>query len=205
MSSFRIPVPCPSCRRSLRIRVENLGRMGICQHCGHRFRAAPDESAGRSERPRGTLEADFQDRLSRLASQSAQPADAFRQRPTTSNRVAQIQEVIDQAQLQGRSTSGPLRDRGEGGFEWADRGVVGSRDEQAQPLVEFNPELDELEVQFEAEHDALVRELEWLRSRLREAEQARDAWKREAESLRQHASANDSSALCFSCLSHPDA
>src|SRR4051794_18745123 len=34
----RVPMPCPNCGSALRIRVQNLGRRGKCNHCGHLFR-----------------------------------------------------------------------------------------------------------------------------------------------------------------------
>jgi chromosome segregation ATPase/DNA-directed RNA polymerase subunit M/transcription elongation factor TFIIS len=37
--SQRFPIPCPNCGSELLIRVQNLGRKGKCNHCGHLFRA----------------------------------------------------------------------------------------------------------------------------------------------------------------------
>ena len=39
---------CPTCGRSLQIRVEHLGRKVVCQHCQGRF-AASDPSSARFE------------------------------------------------------------------------------------------------------------------------------------------------------------
>lgn len=36
--------PCPTCGRSLRVRVEYLGRQVICQHCQGRFLACDPDS-----------------------------------------------------------------------------------------------------------------------------------------------------------------
>src|SRR5690349_11100124 len=64
MTSQRVRIPCPGCRRTLWIRAENLGRRGLCKHCGHNFRASLDDAeipaaraaagAGAGDRERGT-------------------------------------------------------------------------------------------------------------------------------------------------------
>lgn len=213
MRNQRVAVPCPSCRRDLRIRIEHLGRKGACHHCGHRFRAlveGPGRRSGSVSSRLGGLESEF-------SSRGAPPATSFdqervgvqsRRSHVAGNRSAQIQE--------GLSASSPP-DREDDGL--SEDGV----------FVEFNPELDELEQQYEEERDALALELQTLRRKLREAESARDAaraehaliraawdrerrgleaernaWKGQVETLRAQVGLA-SSSLCFARLSHPDA
>lgn len=39
---------CPTCGRSLQVRVEYLGRQVVCQHCHGRFEAADPAGSARS-------------------------------------------------------------------------------------------------------------------------------------------------------------
>jgi len=233
MTRQRVPIPCPSCDRSLQIRLEHLGRWGTCQHCGHRFRADRDGSASRKAGggtgPRGGgLAAGVPGIFFHLASQSAQSVAVCQEFQATAGRLPRVRPALDRDPASGAEDPQP------GGgdvnpFTWDDARSVGSFADWLGPAVEFNPELDELEEQFEAERDTLAWELDRLRSQLQEAERARDAaraeharergrweeergwlvaereaWKRETESLRARLEAAGSPALCFSCLSYPE-
>ncbi len=47
---------CPTCGRSLQVRVEYLGREVVCQHCHGRFEACdPASPASRAARPASDL------------------------------------------------------------------------------------------------------------------------------------------------------
>jgi len=64
---------CPTCGRSLQIRVEYLGRQVVCEHCHGRFRAAD---------PAGTPDAlSDSTSLLRRADQLLGSADQHRPRP----------------------------------------------------------------------------------------------------------------------------
>ena len=65
---------CSTCGRSLRIRVEYLGKRVVCQHCKTHFRAA--EAVGRGESP-VKVESVVLKRADRLLS----AADQIKQRP----------------------------------------------------------------------------------------------------------------------------
>jgi hypothetical protein len=112
MTSQRVRIPCPQCGRSLRIRVENLGRRGICKHCGNKFRAGADEAEfspqqvmaqpGANVKPRrssklalrmGVLESELRAVLSHLADQSAQHASVLHELDATRRRLAEVQSV----------------------------------------------------------------------------------------------------------------
>lgn len=112
MTSQRVRIPCPQCGRPLRIRVENLGRRGICKHCDHKFRAGVDGAevsvspqrgtgtSGAKGKPRrsrklelrmGVLESELRAVLSHLADQSAQHASVLQELDTTRRRLAEVQ------------------------------------------------------------------------------------------------------------------
>ena len=96
MVSQRVTIPCPSCQRELYVRVENLGRKGLCKYCGNKFRARAaavpltpkrlggmfDESEGEDEaigmRVRA-LEFEFRELLTQLGSQAAQHLAALQE------------------------------------------------------------------------------------------------------------------------------
>ena len=65
---------CPTCGRSLQVRVEYLGRRVVCQHCHGSFEARDPSS------PRRTI-AEPQPNLLERADQLLESMDPHRQRP----------------------------------------------------------------------------------------------------------------------------
>ena len=63
MKVSRVPIPCPNCHEELHIRRENLGRKGICKHCGHVFRARQEETGTATTLPLPSGESDRDGRI----------------------------------------------------------------------------------------------------------------------------------------------
>ncbi len=57
--------PCPTCGRSVRIRVDYLGKLLICQHCRGQF-VASDESLGAPIPSEGVSNLPLMDRAEKL-------------------------------------------------------------------------------------------------------------------------------------------
>src|SRR5262245_29758640 len=59
----RVPINCPQCGRTLRVREEYVGRKGECRYCHNRFRMMPSEveplSEPPSEPPKGLSESEM--------------------------------------------------------------------------------------------------------------------------------------------------
>jgi len=67
---------CPTCGRSLQIRVEYLGRQVVCQHCHGRFEASdPSNQSVPSEASSSGID------LLRRAEQLLESAEMLRHRP----------------------------------------------------------------------------------------------------------------------------
>lgn len=192
MTSQPIRLSCPCCGHGLQIRVESDETVPAARRDtgggGH-----AKGSATALERRVGVLESEFQDVLAHLVRQSAQrapvPVPVLEDRPGTSHwppveparALEHVRAPSRQAVPARVDDSGPIgvdHDEDDDLFAWGESLVVDPFGSAPEPLVEFNPELDE---SFEADWDSLGDEVDRLRSRLREVERSRDAARAELE------------------------